>query len=248
MTASFARARARGTQLGVTTPVPGEKRGRECACSRGVGTRRDPPEFWAVASVGRVWTTSRLSFTHWAERSWSGTGGVILFGSQHFRADFTGSDQPSDGVQDSTQNETFSGSIVPFRPILSHPLLFIWSVRGVSREPKRGMQEGRPFSHVTTTLPPRLGCATQGIVAGGRDLHRGITLVPFRTGGREAGGSTEDLCTFTFAEGGRTGLGVCARSRAAPWRFWAKAGRLRAGRWLRIGPRARHLDRASAFP
>ena len=39
------------------------------------------------------------------------------------------SGQPSDGVHDSEQNETFSGSGVPFRPILSHPHLPIWSLR-----------------------------------------------------------------------------------------------------------------------
>ncbi len=60
------------------------------------------------------------------------------------------------------------------------------------------------------------GRRTVGI---GRDLHRGITLVSFRTRGRQAGGSTEDMGGFAFAEGGRTGFGVCARSRAGPWRL-----------------------------
>ncbi len=53
--------------------------------------------------------------------------------------------------------------------------------------------------------------------------------------GREAGGSTEDMFALAFAEGGRTGFGVCARSRAAPWRFGARPGGrfgFEFGRWL----------------
>ena len=71
--------------------------------------------------------------TRWAEGPSCRLGGVILFVSRRFRAASGCSGQPSGGDRDSTQNGTFLGSIVPFCPILSHPLLLIWSVRSAAR-------------------------------------------------------------------------------------------------------------------
>ena len=115
----------------------------DCACERGTGGEEIPPNL----ELSRAWDGSGPRggsiFTRWAEGPRSGAGGVILFGPQHFRAASGCSGQPSDGFQDSEQNGIFLGQNVPFRPILSHPYLLIWSVRNMSREPEGGMQEGR---------------------------------------------------------------------------------------------------------
>ncbi len=52
-------------------------------------------------------------FAGWAEGTSSARSGVILFGSQHFRTATKRSDQPSDGVQGSKQNETLLRSNRP---------------------------------------------------------------------------------------------------------------------------------------
>ena len=49
----------------------------------------------------------------------------ILFVFQHFRTALGRSGQPSEGVQDSKQNETFLGSGVPFSSIQFHSLILI---------------------------------------------------------------------------------------------------------------------------
>ena len=63
----------------------------------------------------------------------AGLGGIILFAWQHLRAASGCSGQPSDGVQDSEQDETFLGCGVPSSSIQFHSLLLIWSMRNVSR-------------------------------------------------------------------------------------------------------------------
>ena len=57
---------------------------------------------------------------------------VLLFASQDLYAASGPSNQPSHGVHDSEQNETFFRVIVPFCPILSHPHLLIFSLRSVA--------------------------------------------------------------------------------------------------------------------
>ena len=77
--------------------------------------------------LGRAWDGSGPRagrvLTRWAEGSWSGTRGVILFVSQDFRAASECSGQPSDWVQDSEQNGTVFGvgssiqfHLIPFTP------------------------------------------------------------------------------------------------------------------------------------
>jgi hypothetical protein len=98
---------------------------------------------WAGPGVGRVWTTVRVIFHALGRAIMESDWRCILFGYQHFRAVSRRSGQPSDGAQHSGQCETFLGSNVSFRLILSHPLLLIWMVLIMSREPERGAYEGR---------------------------------------------------------------------------------------------------------
>ena len=100
---------------------------------------------WAGPGVVRVWTTGRVSFHSAGRGSSSGTCGVILFVFHHFRAARGRFGQPSDHAFDRKENETDFLFFVSFRLILSHPLLLIWMVLIMSREPERGALEGRAW-------------------------------------------------------------------------------------------------------
>ncbi len=116
MIAAFARARARGSQVGLTTHVHWEKWGRpalvkgdRCAtesarilscAERGTGLDQHECEFSSAAS-------SNQRADWWRYPLWLS---AFPYGFEAFRPAIG-------GVQDSEQNETFWGQRVPFRPI-----------------------------------------------------------------------------------------------------------------------------------
>ena len=81
-----------------------------------------------------------MSFHSAGQGSSSGIRGVILFGFQYLRG-LRPFGQPSDQVRPK-ENETVLWLLVPFGSILFHPLLLIWSVLKMAREPEAQCTRG----------------------------------------------------------------------------------------------------------
>ena len=154
MTASIARARARGSQLCLTKRVPWGKRGRT-APANGDRCVTKSARIRSCAERGTGLDLGEGEFLPVGSRDYgAGAGGVILFGFQHFRAAPMRSGQPSKGVQDGRQNETSFGEIVSFRLILSHRLLLIWNVRnGGVRVGRHTISQSRRLTHSCCMQP-----------------------------------------------------------------------------------------------
>ena len=147
MTASFVRARARGSQLGLTTPVPWEKRGRTAPVKRDRCATKSP-RILSCAERGTGLDHGEGEFSPVGPRDHG--AGLVALSSLALSISVRLQGVPAShrtGFKTSKQNETFSGSNVPFCPILSHSLLFISRMRKMSREPERGMQPETAILH-----------------------------------------------------------------------------------------------------
>ena len=143
MSVSFAQSRAQGSQLGVATPMPWKKRGRtapvngdECAtkfhrilncAGRGTGLHRGEREFSTGGRGNHGAGPAALS-------------SLPLSISRRFQSVSAGH---RTGFQTASEMRLFWGQTVPFRPILSHLFLLIWSMRNIPMSPTAERKRAR---------------------------------------------------------------------------------------------------------
>jgi hypothetical protein len=129
MTASFARVRARGPQLGLTRPVRWENGGscatkfhRILSCAgRGTGLDGGDGKFSPVGPGKRE--TGFVALSSLAVSIYVRIQGV----SARHRT----------GFRTASKMRLYWGQAVPFRPILFHPFLLIWNMRNMPHQPNR---------------------------------------------------------------------------------------------------------------